>query len=327
MTLTNSPTPPSAPRPLGSGLTGRGLTTGLGGAGLGSAGLGGGLGGGLGSSSRLAGADIEFLAAFIRQHSAIVVDPTKEYLLTTRLSPVAKEHGLDGISGIVAALRRSPIGALKDAVIDAMTTNETSFFRDQAPFDAFRLLLTQHLQDATASVGTVRVWCAACSSGQEPYSVALTAREVLSNNPGWRVRILATDISAAMVERTKAGRFSSLEINRGLPATRLVTDFTQVGRDWQANSALRSMMETRVLNLDAPFPALPPMDVVFLRNVLIYFDTTTKEQVLRRVAAVMKPGAHLLLGGAETTLGMKVPFERTTVGRAPVYRRTDERLP
>lgn len=266
-----------------------------------------------------AAADFIFLAQVVRQHSAIVVDPTKEYLFTSRLGAVAREHGLDGIPGIVAGLRRQPHGPLKDAVVEAMTTNETSFFRDQAPFEAFRSILADTIA-AGSTVGTVRVWCAACSSGQEPYSVALTSREVLVQHPGWRVSILASDISKAMVERTKAGRFSSMEVNRGMPATRLVTDFTQVGRDWEASAALRSMIETRVLNLDAPLPPLPRMDVVFLRNVLIYFDPGTKEQVLGRVAKVLRPGGYLLLGGAETTLGLSTPFERTMIGRAPVYR-------
>ena len=222
-----------------------------------------------------AAADFIFLAQVVRQHSAIVVDPTKEYLFTSRLGAVAREHGLDGIAGIVAGLRRQPHGPLKDAVVEAMTTNETSFFRDQAPFEAFRSILTDTIT-AGSTVGTVRVWCAACSSGQEPYSVALTSREVLAQHPGWRVSILASDISKAMVER--------------------------------------------VLNLDAPLPPLPRMDVVFLRNVLIYFDPGTKEQVLGRVAKVLRPGGYLLLGGAETTLGLSTPFERTMIGRAPVYR-------
>lgn len=290
-------------------------------------GFGAGAAGGAGAASRAASnaassaaaADFVFLAQVVRQHSAIVVDPAKEYLFTSRLTSVAREHGLDGIPGIVAGLRRQPYGPLKDAVIEAMTTNETSFFRDQSPFEAFRSILSDTIATGPAA-GTLRVWCAACSSGQEPYSAALIAREVLARHPGWRVSILASDISKAMVERTKTGRFSSMEINRGLPATRLVTDFTQVGRDWEASAALRSMIETRVLNLDAPLPPLPRMDVVFLRNVLIYFDPATKEQVLGRVATVLRPGGYLLLGGAETTLGLNTPFERTMIGRAPVYR-------
>lgn len=265
------------------------------------------------------GADFVYLAQLVRQHSAIVVDPAKEYLFTSRLSSVAREQGLEGIPGLVAALRRHPHGALKDTVIEAMTTNETSFFRDQAPFEAFRTVLSETIATG-GGAGMLRVWCAACSSGQEPYSVALTAREVLAHHPEWRVPILASDISRAMVERTKAGRFTSMEINRGLPATRLVNDFTQVGRDWEASPALRAMIETRVLNLDAPFPPLPRMDVVFLRNVLIYFDPATKEQVLSRIAGVLRPGGYLFLGGAETTLGLTTPFQRTTIGRAPVYR-------
>lgn len=172
----------------------------------------------------------------------------------------------------------------------------------------------------------MHTWAAACSSGQEPYSIAITAKESLQ--AGWRMRITATDLSPTMVARTKAGRFTQLEVGRGLSAPRLVTHFTRVGTDWEAAADLRAMITTRTLNLAAPFPTLGPgMDVVFLRNVLIYFDIPTKVAVLTRVRQVLRPGGFLFLGAAETTLGLDTAFERIPVGRSAVYRLKEEGRP
>lgn len=262
--------------------------------------------------------DFEFLSGFIRQNSAIVLEPSKDYLVASRLGPVAKTHGHPDVTALVTALRRAPYGPLKDACVEAITTNETSFFRDQAPFIVLPELVTTITASRTTQT-TLHVWCAASSSGQEPYSVAITLSEMAAR-PGWGTRILATDINKAMVERTKTGRFSTLEVNRGLPAARRDRHFVPDGADWVARPALRTLIETRALNLDTAFPPMPPMDVVFLRNVLIYFDAATKERVLERVAGVMRPGGYLFLGGAETTLGIATRFERTVVGRTSVYK-------
>lgn len=262
--------------------------------------------------------DFEFLSGFIRQNSAIVLDPSKDYLVASRLGPIAKANGHADLTALVTALRRAPHGPLKDPVVEAITTNETSFFRDQAPFEVLPGLATQIMASRTTQT-TLHVWCAASSSGQEPYSVAITLFETL-NRPGWSTRILASDINKTMVERTKVGRFSTLEVNRGLPPAQRDRHFTPDGANWVARPVLRALIDTRVVNLDTTLPPVPLMDIVFLRNVLIYFDAPTKERVLERVAATMRPGGYLFLGGAETTLGIKTPFVRTPAGRTSVYR-------
>jgi chemotaxis protein methyltransferase CheR len=166
----------------------------------------------------------------------------------------------------------------------------------------------------------LNIWCAACSSGQEPYSVAMLVHDAIGADPSWRVRLLATDLSPAMLARTRAGVYSQFEMNRGLPANRLVRHFRQQGRDWQIEEPLRRMVETRQVNLDETLPSMPSMDIIFLRNVLIYFDVATKRQILARIRRVMRPDGYLILGGAETTLNLDDAFERVQIGRAPVYR-------
>lgn len=269
--------------------------------------------------------DFDLLAGIVRQDSAIVLDHSKEYLLTSRLAPVLAAHDLPDLTALAVRLRARPHHPVRAALVEAMTTNETLFFRDVHPFTA----LAEHVLPCITATSrpdrTVRMWAAACSSGQEPYSMAITAAESLP--AAWRTQITATDLSPAMVERTRAGRFSQLEVGRGLSAARLVTHFTRVGTQWEASPRLRAMIAGRTLNLAAPLPALPRFDVVFLRNVLIYFDPATKASVLAAVARALHPEGYLFLGAAETTIGLSTDFERVPLGKAAAYRLSSKGLP
>lgn len=262
-----------------------------------------------------------FVADLVRRRSAIQLEPGKEYLVESRLLPLARAAAAADVDTYVRALRVMPHPAAMDAVVEALTTNETSWFRDAQPFQA----LVEHVVPETCAGGgatSLRVWSAACSSGQEPYSIAMALAEAV---PAVTPTIVATDLSEEMVRRAQAGRYSQLEINRGLPAAMLVKHFTRVGTEWEIAPALRQLVRFERHNLlDLP-PTGGPFDVVFLRNVLIYFDLATKRQVLRRVQQVLRPGGFLLLGAAETTIGVDDAWERVPVGRGSVYRSTARR--
>ncbi len=271
-------------------------------------------------STTLTPSDFDYVRELVRRQSAIVLDPGKEYLVESRLLPLARSSGDGSIAAMVSRMRREPAGRLAAQVVDAMTTNETSFFRDNHPFDALAKHVLPALIQARGAERCLDVWCGAASSGQEPYTICMVLREVLAGRPGWRTSLLATDLSTEMLERTKAARYSQLEVNRGLPVTMLVKHFDKVGTQWQVKPELRSMVQTRPLNLAAPFPAMGSFDVVFLRNVLIYFDTPTKRAVLERVRRVLRPDGFLFLGGAETTLTIDDAWERVVLDRATAYR-------
>lgn len=266
-----------------------------------------------------------FVADLVRRRSAIQLDAGKEYLVESRLLPLARAAAAADVDAYVRAVRASNHPTALQDVVEALTTNETSWLRDGQPFQA---LVDQVVPDvlATARAGAVpgplRIWSAACSSGQEPYSIAMTLADA---RPGLDLRIVATDLSEQMVTRARAGRYNQLEINRGLPATMLVRYFTRSGADWEVVPALRDRITFQRHNLlDAP-PLGGPFDVVFLRNVLIYFDLATKRDILRRVQQVLRPGGYLFLGAAETTIGIDDSWERVPVGRGSVYRTTPRR--
>jgi chemotaxis protein methyltransferase CheR len=265
-------------------------------------------------------ADFDFVRALVRDASAIQIEPGKEYLVESRLLPLARATGQGSVPELVHELRRNPAGPLREQVVEAMTTNETSFFRDTHPFRALATAVLPELMKARRAERAITIWSAACSSGQEAYSIAMVLADTLAADPGWRTRIVATDLSQEMLVRTRRGRYTQLEVNRGLPAPQLVKHFRRAGTEWEAAPGLRAMVETRVLNLAAPWPPLPPMDVVFLRNVLIYFDIETKRRILARVRDVLRPDGWLFLGGAETTLNLDDAFERVQIERAMAYR-------
>lgn len=262
----------------------------------------------------------EYVADLVRRRSAIHLDRGKEYLVESRLLPLARAASAADVDAYVRALRSGRLdGGALDAVVEALTTNETSWFRDGAPFQA----LSEHVVPAVVAAAgpaagerpPLRVWSAACSSGQEPYSIAMQLLDAPVD-----MQILATDLSETMIRRAREGRYSQLEINRGLPAAMLVRHFARRGSDWEVTPALRERITFLRHNLLDPAPAGGPFDVVFLRNVLIYFDLRTKRAVLDRVRRSMAPGGFLFLGAAETTIGIDDTWERVAVGRSSVYR-------
>jgi chemotaxis protein methyltransferase CheR len=275
---------------------------------------------------RLSDAEFDHIRALVRDRSAIVLDDGKQYLVQTRLVNVLREAELDSFAGLVAELRRRPHGKIAGDVVEAMTTNETSFFRDGHPFDA----VTDDLVPAIIGSrpgATLTIWCGACSSGQEPYSlaIALAERHPALVRSG-RVRIVATDLAPSMVERCRAGRFSALEVNRGLPARHLVRHFEQDGREWVVRPELRSLIEASELNLTGSWTGVPRCDIVWLRNVLIYFSPDTKAKILARVRReVLVPGGHLFLGASETTLNVDETYVRREVGRSICYQTPEGR--
>lgn len=259
-----------------------------------------------------------FVRELVRAESAIVLETGKEYLVESRLVPLARAAGQPSVDAYVAdlAIRRTP-AALKQ-VVEALTTNETSWFRDSDPFTALRQSVFPALAK-TRPHRTLRVWAGACSSGQEPYSIVMTALDT-PELAGWRVELLATDLSEEMLQRARTGEYSQLEVNRGLPATTLVRHFERAGLNWRINRSIRERVEFRQLNLTRPFPPIGRFDVVFLRNVLIYFDLPTKRDVLTRMRQVMAPDGYLFLGAAEMTMGVDDAWERVPAGRSSVYR-------
>ncbi len=264
--------------------------------------------------------DFEYVRRLVRERAAIVLEDGKAYLAESRLVPVAREEGFASVAELIARIRSERFGRLHRKVVEAMTTNETSFFRDVAPFEALRTVGFPELLARRATERVLHVWCAAASTGQEPYSVAMLLREHFPELATWTVRLLATDLSTEVLARARAGRFTQLEVNRGLPASCLVRYFERDGAYWVLGEEVRRMVEFRELNLAEPWPPLPPMDVVLLRNVLIYFDLDTKRAVLGRLRRVLRADGWLFLGGAETTLNVDDAFERVQVGRASAYR-------
>ena len=268
----------------------------------------------------LAAEDFRFISDLVHRHAAIVVEPGKEYLVESRLSPVARTEGGGSIADLVQRLQARQEPDLTAKVVAAMTTNETSWFRDHHPFELFATHLLDAICTSRATDRRVDVWCAAASTGQEPYSLAMVLHDWLLAHPGWRAGILATDLNQDVLDRARRGRYSQLEVNRGLPAQRLIRHFSRVGTEWELAEEVRRMVEFRQANLAAPLAGLGMYDVVFCRNVLIYFDTATKRAVLERIKRVLRPDGFLVLGGAETTLNIDDDFERVQMDRATCYR-------
>lgn len=264
---------------------------------------------------------VEFIADLVLRKSAIVIDASKSYLIESRLNPIAANNGLDGIDALVAALGRPGAMKLTAEVIDAMTTNESSFFRDLHPFNALRETIVPGFIEQRARTRTLNVWSAACSSGQEVYSIAMLLRENFPELEGWRIRLTATDLSSKILEKAKSGVFSQAEINRGLPMPMVLKHFTREGLNWRISDPIRRMVDFRPLNLVERWPAtFPKMDIVFLRNVLIYFGVDTKQEILKNVRGKLADDGCLFLGAAETTMNLDVPFSREQIGKATCYR-------
>ncbi len=263
--------------------------------------------------------DFEFVRALVLKRSAIVLENEKLYLADTRLQAVARREGVESVEALVARLRTAAAGPLAQKVVEAMTTNETSFFRDVQPFEMLKQVVVPELMKRRAAERRLRIWCAASSTGQEPYSLAMLLREHFPALGGWDLRIVASDLSTDVLEKAKQGRYSQLEVNRGLPASLLVKYFQRQGTEWQLKDDVRRLIEFRQLNLIEPWPALPPCDVVLIRNVLIYFDVETKRQILGKARRVLRPDGYLFLGGAETTINLDDSFQRVEFQRAGCY--------
>ncbi|MFN7954427.1 MAG: protein-glutamate O-methyltransferase CheR [bacterium] len=268
----------------------------------------------------LAANDFDYLCKFLYERSAIVLQPGKEYLAESRLIPLAKQEGLGGLASLVASLRSGQANGLAQRVVDAMTTNETSFYRDTGPFEALRTHVLPALVKVAERERALRIWSAASSTGQEIYSTAMLIRDHFPQLTGWNLQLLATDLSRDVLARAREGRYNQLEVNRGLPAPMLVRHFERHGLDWQLKADIRRMVEFRELNLAASWPSLGSFDLVFLRNVLIYFDVETKRRILGRVRQVLKPHGYLFLGAAETTLMLDDGFERVMFDKTTAYR-------
>jgi chemotaxis protein methyltransferase CheR len=250
-----------------------------------------------------------YVRQLVRERAAIVIEDGKQYLVDNRLSALARREGFSSAQEVVDRLRAAPAGPLQRKVIEAMTTTETLFFRDFKPYEALRNTILPDLQRLRAGERKLQIWSCACSSGQEPYSIGMLVREHFPSLMTWDLRLLATDISSEMLARSRTGRYSQLEISRGLPHSYLNKYFQRDGQDWQVSQELRRMIDFRELNLAGPWGALVPADLILLRNVLIYFDLDIKRQILSRVRGLLRPGGYLLLGTAETTLNLDDAFE------------------
>jgi len=260
----------------------------------------------------------QFLRDLILKNSAIVLDEQKDYLLQARLGPLIEREGMATWDELVRRLSGPGTQALRQQVVEAMTTHETSFFRDWHPFEAMQTHVFPALA-AESKTRPIHVWSAAASSGQEVYSLAFLAAQ----QPGLdlsRLRFVATDISAGILAKAREGRYSQLEVNRGLPARMLLRFFDKEGVDYRVKEQLRRLIDFRLLNLIQPWPALPEMDVIFLRNVLIYFDVPTKRLIVDRIARVLRKGGYLFLGGVESTLNLTDRFAEVHLGKTTCHR-------
>jgi chemotaxis protein methyltransferase CheR len=254
-------------------------------------------------------ADFAFFAGLLKEESGLVITKDKSYLMDSRLVSVAQRHGLASVADLAGVLKKSADKSLVREIAEAMTTNESSFFRDMRPFDQFRNVVLPTLLKARAASRTLRFWSAACAAGQEPYSLAMLIDEERVRLAGWHVSLLATDISGEMIERAKAGVYSHFEVQRGLPLKYLIRHMEPEADRWHLKPELRAKVEFCVANLLDDFSGLGRFDMILCRNVLLYFDGPTKTALLDRISLQLRPDGFLALGGAETTLGVSDKFE------------------
>ena len=248
--------------------------------------------------------DYDYLRKLVRARSGLALGNEKKYLVESRLLPVARRAGVEDISALVRKLRAADADQLAIEVVDAMATKETFFFRDKVPFEQLRTFILPELLRTRAARKRIRIWCAACSTGQESYSVAMTVKEMGDRLSGWKVEIIATDLSNEVLDRARAGVYSQFEVQRGLPIHMLIKYFTQVGEMWEVSPVIREMVRHQRINLLDDFSKLGVFDLVFCRNVLIYLDQETKAEILARIARVTDPSGCLILGSAETVVGL-----------------------
>jgi chemotaxis protein methyltransferase CheR len=268
----------------------------------------------------LATASFEFVRDLVRAEAGIIIEPGKEYLVEARLTPLARRAAGGNLDAFVT-LAKGILGAsLRRQVVDAMTTNETSFFRDAAPFECLRRDVLPALIDARQVERKLSIWCGASSTGQEPYTIAMLIHEHFKELLGWTLTFVASDLSADVLARARAGRYNQLEVNRGLPQALLARYFEKQGLEWEVVPAVRQLITFQELNLNKPWPAFPPLDVVLMRNVMIYFDVEAKKRILGRVREALRPDGYLFLGAAESPMDLDDGFEPVAFERSGCYR-------
>lgn len=253
--------------------------------------------------------DFEYLRQLVREQSGVVLEPHKDYLAALHLERIAVEAGFGSIAALIEHLKSSALSPLHFQAIEALVINETSFFRDRSPFEALKSSILPTLIQSRAPRRSINIWCAACSTGQEPYSIAMLIREVFPELSAWAIRLIATDFSTQVLERAQRGQYTNLEVSRGLPLKLRDRYFHKAGQFWQISDEIRQMVEFRQLNLIQSWSSLPKMDIILLRNVLIYFDIDTKRTILNNVQHYLQPDGYLFLGGGETTFHIDPRFE------------------
>lgn len=251
-----------------------------------------------------------FLRGLLQKKTGVIIDDSKQYLVVARLLPIVKDRKLPSLDTLIDRIRAASDSPLEKDVLNAMMTHETSFFRDKSPFETLKKIVADRSQNRQAA-RQLTIWSAACSTGQEPFSIAILLNEHFPDLVAtWRIRIIATDISENVLKRCREGIYSEIEIVRGLPQPLLQKYFTPLQGKWSIAQSCRKLVEFRQLNLMSQWPIMPPCDIVFLRNVLLYFNDKTRQDVLERTRKVMRPDAALFLGGAETMLGINANYER-----------------
>lgn len=268
--------------------------------------------------------DFDYVRTLVQQRTGIALDGSKESLVESRLEGLVHQQRLRSLDDLMARLRNQPFNGLHVQVVELILTTETSFFRDQHPFETLKNHVLPELLRRRAAERTLNVWSAACSSGQEPYSIAMLLRTYFPDLAKWNVRLIASDISGTILNRARQGRYNQMEVNRGLPAYYLVKYFQKQGSEWQLNDDIRRMVDFRQINLVDDWPLLPAMDVIFLRNVMIYFDVETKKAMLQKAARLLRPDGCLVLGGAETTFNLCDLFRRLSANDRDSYYRLVE---
>lgn len=266
--------------------------------------------------------EFETYRNLLKSNSGLVINEDKSYLLESRLSPVAKKWGYASLEMMAAALQGVPDQKLVIDIVEAMTTNETSFFRDNNPFEKFKATVLPKIIEAKAHQRKIRIWCAAASSGQEPYSLSMLLKEEGAKLAGWNIEIVATDISHEILDQAREGTYTQFEVQRGLPIQMLMKYFTQDGDKWRINDDVKNSIKFDFFNLLKPMSALGTFDIIFCRNVLIYFDEGDKRNILNNMAQQLAPDGFLFLGGAETVLGITDAFTTYPEQRG-VYIRSD----
>ncbi len=264
--------------------------------------------------------EFQYLSTLLRSSAGLVLDAGKEYLVEARLAPLATTEGFKSLNEMIATARISPINGMHRKIVDAMTTNETSFFRDFHPFETLRTNIFPALIARRASRRTLNIWCGAASTGQEPYSIAMVMHEHFPWLSNWTVRMLATDLNTEVLDRARSGRFRQLEVNRGLPAPLLVKYFHKRATLWEIRDEIRRMVDFREMNLATSWPSMPRLDLVFLRNVMIYFDTDMKRTILGKIRSLLEPDGYLFLGSSETTINLDDQFEPVTLDKTTCYK-------